>query len=111
VILVVGRYRLAMKIERYEPDGVPQGATIRLAGTEYRRIPFGKEFDHWSKTYGACPDCAALQGEFYHFICEFEECPKCGGQFIDCGCLNKPPPEAEPEPPSKPDPNQMDFGL
>ena len=86
--------------------------TIRLAGTEYRRIAFGKESDHWSKTYGACPDCAALQGEIHEFPCDIEECPNCGGQFIDCGCLIKRPVESPPERPSTlPDPNQIEFGL
>jgi len=100
------------KIERSQPDEGPRGATIQLCDVSFQRIPFGKEFDHWAKTYGACPDCAALQGEFHEFPCDIEECPDCGGQFIDCGCLTKRLAEPEPEPlRSLPDPNQIEFGL
>ena len=100
------------KIEQSQPYGGPRGATIKLAGVEYQRIPFGKEFDHWSKDYGACPDCAALQGEYHEFPCDIEECPDCGGQFIGCGCLTKRAPEPElPPAPTPPDPNQIEFGL
>jgi len=100
------------KIQRSQPDGGPRGARIQLRGVSFQRIPFGKESDHWAKTYGACPDCGALQGEFHEFPCDIEECPDCGGQFIDCGCLTKRPPEPESTPPPRlPDPNQIEFGL
>jgi hypothetical protein len=100
------------EIEQSQPDGGARGETINLSGVEYLRIPFGQEFDHWSKTYGACPDCGALQGEYHEFPCDIEECPDCGGQFIGCGCLTKRAPEAKsPSPPPLPDPNQTELGL
>lgn len=36
-----------------------------------------------------CPDCNVKPGEAHHPGCDMERCPKCKGQLITCGCLDK----------------------
>jgi len=35
-----------------------------------------------------CHDCGIVnkEGNFHHFGCDIERCPKCGGQLISCDC-------------------------
>ena len=33
-----------------------------------------------------CHNCYAPRGRYHHFGCDMEECPRCGGQLICCGC-------------------------
>ena len=33
-----------------------------------------------------CPECGTVKGMRHHKGCDLEECPKCGGQMIACGC-------------------------
>lgn len=35
-----------------------------------------------------CHDCNIenIEGNFHHFRCDMERCPKCKGQLITCGC-------------------------
>ena len=35
-----------------------------------------------------CHDCNVAVGGFHHPGCDMEECPRCGGQLISCGCLD-----------------------
>lgn len=57
----------------------------------YARLRWGAE-THWStwmkddSPLQFCPDCAAEIGEFHGPNCDKEECPKCGGQLLSCGC-------------------------
>ena len=40
-----------------------------------------------AKTPGdRCSKCGVADKGVHHFGCELETCPKCGGQFISCGC-------------------------
>jgi hypothetical protein len=41
-----------------------------------------------------CPDCGAGAGEVHEPGCDIEQCPRCGGQLIACGCRRKPPLDA-----------------
>lgn len=40
---------------------------------------------------GRCHDCgiSLRRGNYHHFGCDMENCPKCGGQLISCGCFDK----------------------
>jgi hypothetical protein len=38
---------------------------------------------------GSCPDCAVEPGGFHHPGCDCEQCPRCGGQLLSCGCLDE----------------------
>jgi len=35
-----------------------------------------------------CADCNAKLGCFHHPGCDKEQCPRCEGQVISCGCLD-----------------------
>lgn len=37
---------------------------------------------------GRCSDCGVEDGGFHHPGCDREQCPKCHGQLIGCGCLD-----------------------
>jgi len=41
---------------------------------------------HWQDPDKRCHDCAAKYGQYHHYGCDMERCPKCGGQLISCGC-------------------------
>jgi len=44
---------------------------------------------HFDESDGRCHDCNIKHGGFHHPGCDVERCPRCGGQLITCGCLNK----------------------
>jgi len=57
----------------------------------YNSIPYGegeetKYIDVDSPDYRYCHDCAVKKGQQHHYGCDMENCPKCGGQLISCGC-------------------------
>ena len=35
-----------------------------------------------------CHDCNVAFGGYHHPGCDMEDCPRCYGQLISCGCLN-----------------------
>jgi hypothetical protein len=59
-----------------------ESTTRRMA-----KIPFGQE-----KRYGEmeaaerCHDCGVKPGQLHHPGCDWEECPRCGGQLLACFC-------------------------
>ena len=53
---------------------------VEIDGDFYDAIPFPI-----TRT-GRCSVCGVLPGGFHHLHCQQEECPKCGGQFVSCGC-------------------------
>lgn len=52
-------------------------------GTELPARPFADDYGD------GCWDCGIADGNTHHPGCEMERCPRCGGQLIDCGCLDK----------------------
>jgi hypothetical protein len=42
-----------------------------------------------------CHDCRVSPGGRHHPGCDNEKCPKCYGQLIGCGCLDKPEEDEE----------------
>lgn len=48
-------------------------------------IPYHLEF---SDMPSRCHDCNVAVGGYHHPGCDMEECPRCGGQLISCGCLD-----------------------
>lgn len=80
-------------------DDFEQSQTVKIAslrGKRYRRIKYGDE--KWSELEsddGAiwkpdpeahCHDCAAIRGQYHCEGCDWERCPRCGGQFLGCDC-------------------------
>ncbi len=51
-------------------------------GTKMPSIPYPKD----ETTH--CHDCGVAPGKHHHPGCDMEQCPKCGGQLISCGCLD-----------------------
>ncbi len=60
--------------------------TYEIGGTDYPRMRWGSEPDDDRASHQACPDCAALPGQFHVPGCDIEWCPRCGGQAIWCPC-------------------------
>lgn len=56
--------------------------------------PDGKELPtstyHFDEPSGRCHDCNVKHGQAHHWGCDVERCPRCEGQLISCGCLDKP---------------------
>ena len=42
---------------------------------------------HFSEPSGRCHDCGIKHGNYHHFGCDVERCPRCGDQLISCDCL------------------------
>ena len=70
--------------------------TVLFPEEELPSIPFGKEDRGGALDMGAfippngrCHDCNVEVGSFHHPGCDVEECPKCKGRLISCGCLSE----------------------
>lgn len=62
--------------------------SVSLAGTLYRRIPFGDETDMPTSLLDYCGNCGVLPGQWHVPDCEIEQCPRCRGQLLSCGCAD-----------------------
>ncbi len=58
---------------------------IRYGSEE--RAHFGRTDDGQLIENQRCHDCNVAIGGVHHPGCDVEECPKCHGQLISCGCL------------------------
>lgn len=55
-------------------------------GVMWHRIPYALIRDG-RKEVGPCHDCGVAIGGFHHTGCDWEICPKCGGQRFICNCF------------------------
>jgi hypothetical protein len=60
-------------------------------GFEKRHIEFAKQADPpydyvQSVKDWPCHDCAVIFGQFHVFGCHWEQCARCEGQRLGCGC-------------------------
>ena len=62
----------------------PKAPQIMLKGKAYQRVPFQPDDPDW-----LCIDCwdPTAAGGIHELGCDAEECPRCGGQLLTCGCL------------------------
>lgn len=66
-----------------EPD---QSIThVSSCGVRYARVRCGSEADMKGEM-DFCSDCFAKSGQYHAVGCDLEQCPKCHGQMISCGC-------------------------
>jgi hypothetical protein len=52
---------------------------IKIKGESLPAIPYQGE--------RRCHDCNIAPGGNHHLHCDMEDCPRCGGQLLSCGCL------------------------
>jgi hypothetical protein len=92
--------------EMHTADGCKKMPVNTVDGP-FDPIPYGGEKQHLKEApspgqhhHGVligdpprCHDCDALPGHYHHVGCDWEECPRCHGQYIGCDCA----PEKEQE--------------
>jgi hypothetical protein len=52
-------------------------------------VPYDPKSIHAPNWY-RCPDCNVAPGGIHHYNCDQEQCPRCGGQLINCDCFEDP---------------------
>lgn len=61
-----------------------------LGGESLDRVFYGAEPGERAAFRGIpCHDCGVRLGGYHHFGCDWERCPRCGGQLIFCGCTEE----------------------
>ena len=74
-----------MAAEQLADESHPRAPRIELVGKVYDRVPYKPDDPEY-----LCIDCDAGEGEIHELGCDAEDCPRCGGQLIGCGCLPSP---------------------
>lgn len=61
---------------------------IKIEGKMYDRIPFKSDLikNDQDEGFDTCPDYGVKPGEIHWWSCDWEVCPKCGGQLLSCNC-------------------------
>jgi hypothetical protein len=65
--------------------------TRTCTGNKVVKFPDGEKLPampYISDDNSRCGDCYVAPGGFHHPGCDMEDCPRCGGQLISCGCLD-----------------------
>lgn len=76
------------EVHKYHPFAIAESQLFpffTVKGIEYKRIKYGEEPNNRPKQE-CCPDCAVRKGLYHAFNCDWEQCPKCGGQALSCEC-------------------------
>jgi hypothetical protein len=60
----------------------PKAPRIELKGKVFDRVRYKADDPKY-----LCGDCEAADGEIHDLGCDLEDCPRCGGQLISCGCF------------------------
>lgn len=61
-------------------------ATVELGDAVFKRVAFGDEKNLPTDKMDNCGDCGVLRKQLHVPDCDIEQCPKCLGQLITCGC-------------------------
>lgn len=68
---------------------IDNGGRGRLTADDFRQEK-EKFTERWSDPEAfnnrQCHDCGASMGELHQLGCDWEECPRCGGQYYICDC-------------------------
>jgi hypothetical protein len=61
---------------------------FRNQGNLYPRVPYGDETfrDPSEARKKLCRHCGAVKGQLHEPLCDYEQCPVCGGQVMSCDC-------------------------
>ena len=62
--------------------------TIFIDGRKYQRVRVGDPGDFYQGGDAniGCTDCGAQMGNYHHWGCDCERCPRCGLQLLTCRC-------------------------
>lgn len=71
-------------------DDAQEIVASTIGGTDYGRIRYGHEGGD-ADGQDDCRDCGVAMGQFHVSTCCVEQCPKCYGQAISCGCVTMAP--------------------
>lgn len=62
--------------------------TLVMDGRRRSRIRYGSEKNSEQDYALPCGDCAVIRGQLHVPLCDSEQCPKCLGQLLSCGCVD-----------------------
>ena len=72
-----------------------QQEMLKAKSCSYQLIKIGEEYffrdTYYFDVNKRCHDCGIVnkRGNYHHFGCDIERCPKCKGQLISCDCEDK----------------------
>jgi hypothetical protein len=66
-------------------EAAQQVPSYAIDGAKYPRVRYGGE--DGGPFPEPCHDCGVQLGQYHvEFVCDMEQCPRCGGQVIGCDC-------------------------